>query len=179
MSDLGEIGCTDGGCVFRVAPGGVGTNGGCQCVPRHITGPHHRAVIDGWVRTLRNAVIVRDGRIAELEAAVARLSARPTVADHKATVASRDHWEAEYTRQLLLASTYKAGAEKALARQAELEAELKGAEFSRDFAARRCELLQQWQSRMRDPERQIVCDILANGLTLPDPDGSRYGAPKA
>jgi hypothetical protein len=28
---------------------------------------------------------------------------------------------------------------------------------------------------MRDPERQIVCDILANNSLLPDPSGVRYG----
>ena len=31
------------------------------------------------------------------------------------------------------------------------------------FFAIRCEELQEIQSRMRDPERQMVCDILANG----------------
>jgi|GEM_PF-3501180 len=45
-----------------------------------------------------------------------------------------------------------------------------------DFYQRRCDLLQQWQSRMRDPERTIVCDILANAQMLPDPTGARYGA---
>lgn len=45
----------------------------------------------------------------------------------------------------------------------------------REFYRKRCDLLQEWQSRMRDPERTIVCDILANGQTLPDPDGARYG----
>lgn len=48
-------------------------------------------------------------------------------------------------------------------------------ERSRDFYRRRCDLLQEWQSRMRDPERTLVCDVLANGLTLPDPNGTRYG----
>jgi hypothetical protein len=28
---------------------------------------------------------------------------------------------------------------------------------------------------MRDPERTLVCDILANGTLLPDPNGERYG----
>ena len=43
------------------------------------------------------------------------------------------------------------------------------------FYRRRCELLQQWQSNMRDPERTIVCDILANGQTLPlGVAGDRY-----
>lgn len=36
---------------------------------------------------------------------------------------------------------------------------------SRDFYARRCEALQAIQSKMRDPERKAVCDILANGET--------------
>lgn len=56
-------------------------------------------------------------------------------------------------------------------RQAE---EIKGLRRSLEFYSTRCNLLQQWQSRMRDPERTIVCDILANGQTLPDPDGARY-----
>lgn len=39
----------------------------------------------------------------------------------------------------------------------------------------RIEALQQWQRRMRDPERTVVCDILANGHTLaPAHAGDRY-----
>jgi len=30
---LATIGCTDHDCVFRIPTGGVGTNGGCRCVP--------------------------------------------------------------------------------------------------------------------------------------------------
>jgi hypothetical protein len=41
----------------------------------------------------------------------------------------------------------------------------------------RCQRLQQEQSRFREPERTIVCDILANGTLLPDPDGVRYSTP--
>ena len=44
-----------------------------------------------------------------------------------------------------------------------------------DFYRRRCELLQAHQASMRDPERTLVCDILANGQLLPDPAGQRYG----
>ena len=44
-----------------------------------------------------------------------------------------------------------------------------------DFYRSRCELLQKVQQYMRDPERQIVCDILANNSLLPDPSGVRYG----
>jgi len=36
---------------------------------------------------------------------------------------------------------------------------------SRDFYMRRCQALQAVQSKMRDPERNAVCDILANGST--------------
>ena len=42
-----------------------------------------------------------------------------------------------------------------------------------EFYKKRCELLQSCQSTMRDPERTVVCDILANGHLLPsslDPD---------
>ena len=34
---------------------------------------------------------------------------------------------------------------------------------SEEFYRKRCEELQKNQNRMRDPERQMVCDILANG----------------
>lgn len=50
------------------------------------------------------------------------------------------------------------------------------ARVSRDFYQRRCDMLQAEQKRMRDPERTLVCDILANGQLLPDPHGKRYGA---
>ena len=44
-----------------------------------------------------------------------------------------------------------------------------------DFYRRRCEELQRRQSSMRDPERTVVCDILANGHTLaPQIAGDRY-----
>lgn len=41
------------------------------------------------------------------------------------------------------------------------------------FYRKRIDALQEWQSKMRDPERTIVCDILANGCTL-EPAGDRY-----
>ena len=49
---------------------------------------------------------------------------------------------------------------------------------ARYFYKRRCDALQKWQSKMRDPERTIVCDILANGCTL-EPAGDRYTTPPA
>jgi hypothetical protein len=36
-------------------------------------------------------------------------------------------------------------------------------------------LLQAQQVQFREPERTTVCDIIANGAMLPDPDGTRYG----
>ena len=52
---------------------------------------------------------------------------------------------------------------------------LEEAESSAAWYKRRCTALQEQQSAMRDPERTIVCDILANGEVLP-PDfaGDRY-----
>ena len=47
---------------------------------------------------------------------------------------------------------------------------------SLSFYQKRCQLLGHVQSRMRDPERTLVCDILANGTLLPDPTGERYEA---
>jgi hypothetical protein len=49
---------------------------------------------------------------------------------------------------------------------------------SLDFYKRRVDALQQWQSKMRDPERTVVCDIIANGRTL-EPAGDRYTTPPA
>lgn len=48
-------------------------------------------------------------------------------------------------------------------------AEIERLEHEASFYRRRCEALQAWQSRMRDPERTVVCDILANGFTLDQP----------
>ena len=46
---------------------------------------------------------------------------------------------------------------------------------SEKWYRRRCDLLQEQQSKMRDPERTIVCDILANGeLMHPTVAGNRY-----
>ena len=42
---------------------------------------------------------------------------------------------------------------------------------------KRLDMLASAQVRMREPERTIVCDILANGGLLPDPSGDRYGFP--
>lgn len=54
-----------------------------------------------------------------------------------------------------------------------IEDQLEDAIRSLEWHKRRIDLLQQWQSKMRDPERTIVCDIIANGQTL-EPAGDRY-----
>ena len=57
------------------------------------------------------------------------------------------------------------------------EKEIEDLRSSLYFYRRRCEALQSWQSKMRDPERTIVCDILANGKTLDAAfAGDRYAA---
>ncbi len=48
---------------------------------------------------------------------------------------------------------------------------------SADWNGRRVKMLSRLQSKMRDPERTLVCDILANGQLLPDPKSKRYGFP--
>ena len=50
-----------------------------------------------------------------------------------------------------------------------------GLEKSLHFYTLRHDLLAKTQKRMRNPERTLVCDILANGTLLPDPQGKRYG----
>lgn len=61
-----------------------------------------------------------------------------------------------------------------------LQARVTELESERDFYKRRVELLRQWQSKMRDPERTIACDIIANGQTLPpEIAGNRYNVPDA
>jgi L-alanine-DL-glutamate epimerase-like enolase superfamily enzyme len=57
----------------------------------------------------------------------------------------------------------------------ELEKENEDLKSSKGFYESRCELLQKVQKYMRDPERTIVCDILAINSLLPDPFGERYG----
>ena len=51
----------------------------------------------------------------------------------------------------------------------DMQKALKDAQHTADFYRRRVQALEQWQSRMRDPERTVVCDILANGFTLDPP----------
>ena len=59
--------------------------------------------------------------------------------------------------------------------QDELVRHCKKLHSSERFYRQRCELLEREQKHMRDPERVLVCDVLANGALLPDPEGKRYG----
>ena len=54
-----------------------------------------------------------------------------------------------------------------------MQQQLADALQSLDIYKQRVGALQQWQHQMRDPERTIVCDIIANGRTL-EPAGDRY-----
>lgn len=53
----------------------------------------------------------------------------------------------------------------------DLQEQLHEAQTSLAFYKSRCEQLQKAQNRMRDPERTVVCDILANGHLLLGSDG--------
>jgi hypothetical protein len=70
----------------------------------------------------------------------------------------------------------KALAEQPAQQEPTLQEQLDEALHSLGFYRRRIDALQKWQSKMRDPERTIVCDIIANGHTL-EPAGDRYTAP--
>lgn len=55
-----------------------------------------------------------------------------------------------------------------------LNIQLQSSQTSCEFYKRRVDALYAWQSKMRDPERTVVCDIIANGFTIEDTHPSRY-----
>jgi len=63
-------------------------------------------------------------------------------------------------------------------RLAEIEAHKRTTESLAWYRAR-VDILQSVHAMMRNPERKIVCDVLANGCLLPDPDGVWYGLKRA
>lgn len=67
--------------------------------------------------------------------------------------------------------------------EGEREKELAELRSSLEFYKRRCDALQACQHTMRDPERTMVCDILANGSLLFNGRGElaaeRYAVPRA
>lgn len=83
------------------------------------------------------------------------------------------------TRLLLLLADIRAAVGDPTGRlmQDDLVAHCKRLTSSEGWCRRRIKLLSKVQKHMRDPERQLLCDILANGQLLPDPDGCRYGFP--
>jgi hypothetical protein len=48
-------------------------------------------------------------------------------------------------------------------------------ESERDWYKKRVELLDKYKDMFREPELTLLCDIIANGQLLPDPNGKRYG----
>jgi hypothetical protein len=68
------------------------------------------------------------------------------------------------------------GGPDAACSEGEREKELSDLRSSLEFHERRAAALQKAQQHMRDPERVMVCDILANGALL-TPAGERYIAP--
>ena len=59
--------------------------------------------------------------------------------------------------------------------QSELVEHCKKLAHTADWNERRIWLMTKFQSQMRFPERNLVCDIIANGQLLPDKSGKRYG----
>jgi len=59
--------------------------------------------------------------------------------------------------------------------QSELVEHCRTLHHSAERNSARLRLLSRVQKHLRDPERQLVCDIIANGQLLPDPSGQRYG----
>ncbi len=80
-------------------------------------------------------------------------------------------------RTLLQAATEAAPQQEVQAVD-DLAKELDTAREALQWYMRRCEQLQHVQHRMRDPERTMACDILANGSLLA-PEGQRYTAQPA
>lgn len=98
----------------------------------------------------------------------------------RSALAQQDQDESDSLTIAYLTWYYK-GKKDALAQQwepDEMQKQLSDALNSAEFYKRRVDALQKWQSKMRDPERTIVCDIIANGCTL-EPEGDRYTAAPA
>ncbi|MFA5899410.1 MAG: hypothetical protein WC829_09900 [Hyphomicrobium sp.] len=107
------------------------------------------------------------------EIALRNIACSLGVGGHNAPVVDAREYEKKILEEV---ASIAAGAQ-----DAELQKQLQEAEDSRDWYKRRCNELQACQSSMRDPERTMVCDILANGSLLMDGSGKlaadRYAAP--
>ena len=143
----------------------------------------------GCIIANKNIIIDNiQARVRELEAEVERLSAAHVKA-RQANADSQAELAAEQLNNKLLRVAleavikvhgYESGIPvEAISTQASTEAldkyvaeKVNKIESCRDWYKRRIDLLKEWQRKMRDPERTIVCDIIANGLTMPE--GGRY-----
>lgn len=87
--------------------------------------------------------------------------------------------KAEESRLLCLLADIRtaAGDPNGKLMQDELVAHIRKMRGQHEWRGKRLNLLASMQKHMRDPERTLVCDILANGQLLPDPEGKRYGFP--
>lgn len=130
-----------------------------------------------------------EDRVKELEAEVARLNAeseRAWTAANRAEAKVRG-WEATVvctglpTRQWLVHGwgPGEGGTVEIPALTPEKITSILDRLASLDFYKKRCDLLQACQSHMRDPERALVCDILANGQLIGPLDHPRYTATPA
>jgi hypothetical protein len=133
-------------------------------------------------RRLHRSLIDAEKRIAELQAQIAALQAAPQAEPVASTYGNcprcgspgvarerRPNGNDKCSK----GHTYPSREAVKAAPQPQADA-LKDALSSLDFYKRRCELLQECQKHMRDGERTLVCDILANGQLMGPPDGPRY-----
>ena len=96
-----------------------------------------------------------------------------TPAEVTTTLRQFNAWRRDFDDKIAQPDSFEIG--EAIDAAVEMIERLEEAESSAAWYERRCTALQEQQSAMRDPERTIVCDILANGAVLP-PDfaGDRY-----
>ena len=60
-----NIACSDGNCVFKTTKGGMGTNGGCNCLD-DVRGGHPRVEMRKKIRTLVSEIQEDQGEIESL-----------------------------------------------------------------------------------------------------------------
>ena len=64
------FGCSDHNCIFRPREsGGMGTNGGCRCLPTHLL-PDDRVRLKAWIRWLVEKNEQLEVQLADAEAKV-------------------------------------------------------------------------------------------------------------
>ena len=112
-AQLDELACSDHGCVVS-KPKGMGTNGGCRCIPRESTP-------DGRGR-IRKVLTLRQQQADALVAEVRRLTAALEIARREGAEAMRERCDDAITARLVEAvrevreKTYRGtGAEKDIA----------------------------------------------------------------